>query len=77
MPYTADERLYLDANGNVVKEGDPNAATLLVGVGGQLSDEDARRYGLASKAKTEPAEEKSVNEPRPNKAKAPAENKAG
>jgi hypothetical protein len=76
MPYTADKRLYLDADGNVVDEGDPRAATLLVGEGGQLSDEDAKKYGLTSKAKAEPVEEKAVNEPRPNKAKAPAENKA-
>lgn len=44
--YTSDERLYLTAKGEVVKEGDPRAASLLVGAGGQLSAEDAEKYGL-------------------------------
>lgn len=64
--YTSEKRLYLTADGKVVQEGDPAAATLLVGEGGQLSDEDAERYGLTEKAK--PAQ--------PNKAKAAPENKS-
>jgi hypothetical protein len=81
MPYTAEERLYLDADGNVVKEGDPKAATLLVGAGGQLSDEDARRYGLVQREKPaedaeQPAtDEKAQTAPRPNKARTAGENK--
>jgi hypothetical protein len=74
MPYTADKRLYLTADDKVVEEGDPNAATLLVGVGGQLSDEDAQRYGLV-KAEKPATEEKAVTEPRANKARTPSENK--
>ncbi len=68
--YTSEKRLYLTAEGKVVEEGDPNAATLLVGIGGQLSDEDAERYGLTGKATDEKAK------PAPaNKAKTPTENK--
>ena len=44
--YTSDERLYLNAKGEVVKEGDPKATSLLVGEGGQISAEDAEKYGL-------------------------------
>ena len=68
--YVATERLYLDANGNVVKSDDPNRVSLLVAVGGKLSDGDARRYGLID------ADEKAA-EPKANKAigKAPANKK--
>lgn len=51
MPYISTRRLYLTADGaTVVEEGDARAATLLVGVGGQLSDEDATRYHLRPEA---------------------------
>lgn len=67
--YVSTERLYLDKDGNVVREG-PEKVSLLVAVGGRLSDEDARRYGLID------AEEKAA-EPKANKAMAKApENKA-
>jgi hypothetical protein len=61
--YTSEKRLYLADDGKtVVEEGNPRAATLLVGAGGQLSDEDARRYGLTekteAKAKAAPPENK-------------------
>lgn len=46
MSYTSDKRLYLTREGEVVEEGDERAATLLVGEGGQLSDEQAAKYGL-------------------------------
>lgn len=64
MPFTSDRRLYLDANDKVVEEGDESAVSLLVGEGGQVDDETAKRYGL--KAKAAPAE---------NKAKTAADNK--
>lgn len=60
------DNVYLDADGNVVKADDPNAATLLVARGGALSEDDARRYGLL----------KSENTDADEKAKAPAANKA-
>ena len=68
MPYTSDTRWFLTADRETaVEEGDPRAAFLLVGVGGQLSDEEAAKYGLKNKPAT--AENK-------NKAAAP-ENKSG
>jgi len=72
-PYIADRRLYLDKNGNVVEEGDPNKATLLVHQGGILSRDVAERYGLLNdggKAKAGPAENKQRKQAPANKAKA-------
>lgn len=76
--YTSDKRLYVTADGKVVEEGDPAAVSLLVGIGGQLSDEDARRYGLiADNAGPVEAEEVKAKQQAPvNKAKAPVVNKA-
>lgn len=43
----ARERLWLTADRKrVVGEGDPDAAVLLAGVGGEISADDAKRYGL-------------------------------
>ena len=43
----AKERLYLTADRKeVVKEGDPRAAFLLIAPGQYMSDSDAKRYGL-------------------------------
>lgn len=42
--------LYLTADkSEAVEEGDERAAFLLVGSGGQLTDEDAAKYGLKGK----------------------------
>lgn len=47
----SDKRLYLAADGEtVVEDGDARANTLLVGAGGEIADDDARRYGLLPKA---------------------------
>lgn len=47
MTYISNERLWLTADrARVVKEGDPEAAFLLVGKGGTVSDGDAKRYNL-------------------------------
>jgi hypothetical protein len=48
--WKSDRRLYLTEDGQVVEEGDERAATLLVGEGGELSAEDAKRYGVTLKA---------------------------
>lgn len=64
MSFISEKRLYRTADDRVVEEGDPAAAFLLVGEGGTLDDETARRYGLIAESK-EPA-----------KTKAPADNKA-
>lgn len=75
--YTSDKRVCLDASGNVVDCDSEAAATLLVGQGGQLSDEDARKYGLV--ADQEPAADQEpdakAQAPAANKARTPAENK--
>lgn len=66
--YTSEKRWYLTADGKAVEEGDPTAATLLIGIGGQLSDEDAERYGLTgSKAKAAPPANKAKAAPAANK----------
>ena len=53
------ETLWLDADGKVVKDGDPSAARLLSTAGKRLSLEEAERYGLVSKSKSKaPAEDK-------------------
>ena len=44
--------LYVTADrSEAVEEGDERAAFLLVGPGGQLTDEEAEKYGLKAKAK--------------------------
>jgi|GEM_PF-6818517 len=53
MDYVSKERLYLDADGKVVKEGDEGAATLLVAEGGKLDDVTAKRYKLSGGEKAE------------------------
>jgi len=55
MAFQSDKRLYLTTDGQVVEEGDARAATLLVGVGGQLSDADAAKYGLTGQREAAPA----------------------
>jgi hypothetical protein len=66
--YTADRRLYLNAEGKVVEADDPTRASLLVGQGGTLPLDQAQRLGLVD------AEEKAAKAPA-NKAKAPVDNK--
>lgn len=47
MPFQSDKRLYLTADkSQVVEEGDASAAYLFVNEGGEVTDEDANRYGL-------------------------------
>jgi hypothetical protein len=64
MPYTADRRLFLNADKSaVVEEGDASAAFLLAAPGDELTDDEAKQYGLKSKGKAEdkqaaPAEDK-------------------
>jgi hypothetical protein len=67
MRWTSPRRLYLTADGHVVEEGDPRAATLLVGAGGELDAAEAERLGLlappAAKAVAEPPATKHVEAP--------------
>lgn len=72
--YVADRRLYLDKDGKVVEDDDPNKVSLLVGMGGTLPEEQARALGLLDEKKSE---EKAKPEPAENKArKAAPENKS-
>lgn len=80
--YTATERLYLTQDGKtVVKEGDVRGRILLIGKGGQLSDEEAEKYGLLEKAVEQeepaaPVEAKAQSSPPAHKAVlAPPEDK--
>lgn len=62
--------LWLDAKQqNVVPEGDPRAAFLLVGAGGSLPEEEARKWRLddKSKAKKSAPANKAKEEAPPNK----------
>lgn len=44
--YRSPRRLHLTRDGKVCLPGDPKSASLLVAEGGELSDEDAKKYGL-------------------------------
>lgn len=69
MPFKSDRALYLNADkSEVVEEGSPDAAFLLVGAGSEIDDADAAKYGLKSAGKTEdkqaePADDKSADAP--------------
>jgi hypothetical protein len=81
--YTAHERLYLNADkSKVVKEGDPDARFLLVAEGGEITDDEAREYGLMGEhahrdmpAAMPAADEAKAQAPASNKARARAEDK--
>lgn len=50
--HTADRKLWLTADREqVVEDGDPDAAFLFASPGDEVSDEDAKRYGVKAKAK--------------------------
>lgn len=50
--FVSDKRLYLTRDGRVTEDaGEASGGTLLVAVGGELSTEDAQRYGLIDSAK--------------------------
>lgn len=48
MPFTTKERIYVDKDGKVVAESDPNSASLLLAAGKEVSDEMAARYNLTA-----------------------------
>jgi hypothetical protein len=63
--------LWLDSKQQeVVKDGDPKAAFLLVGAGGQLPEDEARRWGLLSDEKAKSAPANKAKDAPPNKGKA-------
>lgn len=79
----ADKRYYVTADrSRIVEEDDPEAAILLAPEGGDISNEDAKRYQLGRyapepeqdnagsvKAEEKPAETKAVGAPPENKAR--------
>lgn len=55
----ADKRLWLSADREtVIADGDPRAAFLLCSPGDEVTDEDAKRYGIKAAAK--PADKQSA-----------------
>ena len=47
MPFKADRRLYHNADkSKVVEEGDPEAASLAIAEGQEITDAEAKRLGL-------------------------------
>lgn len=82
--YKADRRLFLDESKTIaVEESDPRARYLLVGEGGEIPIDEARKYGLVEdKPKhAEAAEPPATEPPAPetdepaSKMREPAENK--
>lgn len=73
MTYTASKRIYVNSDrSKVVEANSAEAAFLLVGEGGELSDEDAAKYGLGK------SEKKAEHAPPENKAESmPARNVQG
>lgn len=64
MVWTSDRRLWLTADRErVVEDGDAEAAFLLVGKGGELSDAEAKQYGLKRRARAEAADDDEDDEP--------------
>lgn len=66
--WTADKKYWLTSEGKAVDHKTPDAVTLLVGQGGQLTEADAIKYGLL--------ETKAIEKPDENKMVQPGENKA-
>lgn len=55
--FRSDKRLYVNADkSQVVEEDSPEAAYLLVGKGGQVTEEDAKKYNLKAPKRTEVTE---------------------
>jgi hypothetical protein len=76
MPFTSDKRLWLDQDGKVTDEP-PSSGRLLVNEGGELSDEDAKLYGLTKKdLRAAVAEDEEPAKPDAKQVAAPPENKA-
>lgn len=76
MTYIADKRLCLDADGKIVDCESTDARSLLVGEGGSLPDEEARKYGLVAGQEPTAESEPPADQEPDAKAQAPAANKA-
>ena len=69
--FKVEDRLYRDADGRIVRAGDPTAAFLYATPGDEISIEEAEAAGLISKPKPKQAP-KAANKQR----KSPARNKS-
>jgi hypothetical protein len=61
--WIAPERIYLNAQGQVVKGNDPTKETLLVAAGGRISIDEARRYGLVKESQPAVGSDLTVSRP--------------
>jgi hypothetical protein len=64
VPYKNDtgKHIYLNADKTAIaEEGSPEAAFLLVGPGGEVSDADAVKYGLMDAPKSAPSDPRAVS----------------
>ncbi len=71
----SDDRLWLSADGTLVGEGDPSAASLFAVPGQRISREDAERYGLVKASKAAKVVVSEDEEPAAKKERAKAEDK--
>jgi hypothetical protein len=62
--YTATERLYLDANNNVVTGKGANRVSLLVAEGAEIPWHVAEKYGLTTPKPSEPSTKAGPEEPK-------------
>lgn len=74
--FKVTERLYRTSEGRLVRHGDPAAAFLAFPVGAELSDDEARRFGVTAfyAAPEVPAEKVAAQVP--NKMAGPPANKS-
>lgn len=74
MVYTSDKRLHVNSDrSKIVAEDDPDVGYLLVAEGGELSDDEAAKYGLGT-SKADTKAERAAPE---NKAEASPKNPTG
>lgn len=66
MPYKADKRIYLNSDNQVVEEGDPSAARLLVAEGDSIPIVEARKYGLVPEGASDDDEDEQPKPTQPD-----------
>lgn len=79
MSYRVPERIYRTKDGRLVRHGDPEAAFLAFPEGEELSDEEAKRFGLLEFEKKNRApqpEEKQAAQPEDKQAAKPEDKSA-
>ena len=74
-PWTADRRIYLDKEGNVVAEDSPERVELLVSEGKTIPYELAEKHGLVGEKAETGAKTKAVEKAPANKSAAKSDDK--